>query len=119
MQRQVFDGHAGGAQRLVERRREVQTGGRRRGRTTQACVDRLVTLGVVKRRLDVGRQRRLAIEGQQVSQRHGDARRGAHPKTALAETLTDLHGKGFGRGLAAQQLAAAQPTARQDFPGVG
>ena len=115
----MLDRDAGRQQRLVERRREVQAGGRRRGRAALPCVDGLIALGIVERRLDVGRQRRLAVARQQVRERFGDAGRRAHAKAPVAEGRGDLDGEGIGSGLAAQQLAAVQAPPGQDLPGVG
>ena len=61
VQREVLDGDPRGAQRPVERRGEVQPGGGRRGGPLLPGVDRLVALGVGQRRMDVGRQGRLAV----------------------------------------------------------
>ena len=60
--------------------REVQPGGRRRGRARLVRVDGLVARRVGERLGDVGRQRRLALP----------ARRQPQPPAALAELLEQL-----------------------------
>ena len=71
--------------------REVQPGGRRRGRALQAGVDGLVALGVGERRPDVGRQGRLAVAREQTGERLGRPAAGPtcqRPSPSLSPTST-------------------------------
>ncbi len=118
VKREVLDGDSGGAQRLVERRREVQPGGRRRRGAPQPGIDRLIALGVVERGPDVGRQRRLAVACQQTGERLGRIGRRTDPPATVAQRLAHLDREALRGDLAAQGLTAAQPAARQDLPRV-
>ena len=92
---------------LQESRREVQPRGRRCDRTRTRGVHRLVPLGIVERRVDVGRQRHRAVTIECIEwvvREQPDSH-----AAGVVEPLTDLHRELVSRGMhRAQHLADAE-----------